>query len=145
MHPAVPSPPCTPREHQVFKLRDGKIAIRSVDNQKVAWRLARNWSRVAKREREREAAKVANLPSPPPRERQREACGQKFNSRKNCQQAQVLQFQSSADWKESSREAKEASHASQPTPLALQSQTRCPPQSPPTHLLPHHTVMSHLQ
>lgn len=66
MHPAVPSPPCTPREHQVFKLRDGKIAIRSVDNQKVAWRLARNWSRVAKREREREAAKVANLPSPPP-------------------------------------------------------------------------------
>jgi hypothetical protein len=60
-----------------FDLQKGS---RKANNaQKEKRHLARKWSRAAKREREREATKVAELP---PRERECLACGRKFKSRK---------------------------------------------------------------
>ncbi|KAH9952379.1 hypothetical protein BGW80DRAFT_1322951 [Lactifluus volemus] len=60
-----------------FELKKGG---RKANNaQKEKRRLARKRSRASKREREREAAKAAKLPT---RQRQCEACGRKFESRK---------------------------------------------------------------
>ncbi|KAF8259124.1 hypothetical protein EI94DRAFT_1707368 [Lactarius quietus] len=60
-----------------FDLRKGG---REANNaQKEKWCLARKWCHAAKRERDREAAKAAQLP---PREWQCLGCGHKFNSRK---------------------------------------------------------------
>ena len=78
--------------------------------QKEKRRLARKRSHASKREREREAAKVAKLP---PRERQCVACGRKFNSRKTarkhkCPKAKVVRTTEEA----ASRQV------SQPTPTA---------------------------
>jgi predicted RNA-binding Zn-ribbon protein involved in translation (DUF1610 family) len=59
---------------------DLQMGGRKANNaQKEKRRLSRKRSRASKRERDREAAKVAKLPA---RERQCVACGRKFNSRK---------------------------------------------------------------
>ncbi|KAI0277316.1 hypothetical protein BC826DRAFT_976641 [Russula brevipes] len=75
-----------------FELQKGS---RKANNaQKEKRRLARKRSRAAKREREWEATKAAKLP---PRERQCESCGRKFNSHKTsrkhkCPKAKVVRI-----------------------------------------------------
>ncbi|KAI9429828.1 hypothetical protein H4582DRAFT_2088275 [Lactarius indigo] len=61
-----------------FELQKG-LGRKANNSQKEKGRLARKRSRAAKREREREAAKAANLP---PCERQCDGCGRKFETHK---------------------------------------------------------------
>jgi len=96
------------------------------NTQKKKGRLARKWSRASKREREREAAKAAKLPT---RERQCVACGRKSKSRKTakkhkCPKAKVVRVV---------REAA-SGQASQATPAAKMDK---PPVPPPTYPRPH--------
>jgi hypothetical protein len=60
-----------------FELQKGGRKANNAQKEKQC--LARKWSRAAKREREREAAKVAQLP---PCEQECLTCGRKFQSRK---------------------------------------------------------------
>ena len=105
-----------------FELQKGG---RKANNaQKEKRRIARKRSRAAKREREREAAKTATLP---PRERQCEACGRKFKSRKTackhkCPKSKVVRV---------AREAM-AGKASRPTPTVVLDK----PAAPPTSITP---------
>ena len=78
---------------------DLKVGGRKANNaQKEKRRLARKRSRASKREREREAAKAVKLPM---RERQCEACGRKFESRKTakkhkCPKSKVVRVRKEA-------------------------------------------------
>ncbi|KAI0282047.1 hypothetical protein BC826DRAFT_1110981 [Russula brevipes] len=123
-----------------FELQKGG---RKANNaQKEKRRLARKRSRAAKREREREAAKAAKLP---PRERQCESCGRKFNSRKTsrkhkCPKAKVVRI---------TREAA-GGQASQATPPAELDKPAAPftshaPPTPSSHSNVRPTVTGELQ
>ena len=79
-----------------FELQKG--GCKANNSQKEKRHLARKRSRAAKRERDREAAKAAKLP---PRERQCEACGRKFNSHKTaskhkCSESKVVSVRKEA-------------------------------------------------
>jgi predicted RNA-binding Zn-ribbon protein involved in translation (DUF1610 family) len=116
-----------------FELQKGG---RKANNaQKEKRRLARKRSRAAKREREREAAKVAKQP---PCERQCEACGHKFNSRKTaskhkCPKSKVVHMRKEAA---SGQASQSMSTAKEDTPPAI---------PPLMHPLPQQTVTPPLQ
>jgi predicted RNA-binding Zn-ribbon protein involved in translation (DUF1610 family) len=92
---------------------DLQVGGRKANNaQKEKRRLARKRSRASKRERDREAAKAAKLPT---RERQCVACGRKFNSRKTakkhkCPNSKVVRVPREA----ASGQASQATPAAEP-------------------------------
>ncbi|KAH9004839.1 hypothetical protein EDB83DRAFT_2533209 [Lactarius deliciosus] len=111
-----------------FELQKGG---RKANNaQKEKRRLARKRSRASKRERDREAAKVAQLP---PRERECLTCGRKFKSRKTAKKHKCARHSKVVRKKE----ADASGSSSQPAPLA-QLNKPAPPLTPlaptaPTH------------
>ncbi|KAF8262913.1 hypothetical protein EI94DRAFT_1742244 [Lactarius quietus] len=126
--------------HQTFfELRKGG---RKANNaQKEKHRLARKRSRAAKRERDREAAKVAQLP---PCERQCLGCGRKFNSRKTakkhkCSKSKVVRTKEAAVGEASSHPVpptklnKPAAPITPPAPTALASARSLPIRPRPPH------------
>ena len=123
--------------------REGHLAFfdlqkggRKANNaQKEKRRLARKRSRAAKREWEREAAKVAKLP---PRERECLTCGCKFQSRKTAKRHKCARHSKVVRKKEEAAEAP-SSHPEPPAKLITPAALITPPAPPAPASRPSHS------